>query len=83
MVWSQARDLEMLKEVATGGFVQRMSSGEPGTAWQNVAKFLNGVNGFCVTPRAIRDKHSNPAKKPRSQSCGENLRRVQVDIMGK
>ena len=64
MVWSQARDLAMLKEVAAEGvFVQRMGTGERGTAWQNVAKLLNVIDGFNVTPRAIRDRYNNLAKK--------------------
>ena len=71
MVWSEARDLAMLKEVAAEGvFVQRMGTRDWGTAWQNVAKLLNVVDGFNVTPRAIRDRY-NLAKKLKAKLARE------------
>ena len=44
MVWSEAKDYIMLKEVAAeGGFNSKPGSREGGTSWQKVANKLNSA----------------------------------------
>ena len=71
----------MLKEVAAAGvFVQRMGTRERDTAWQNVAKLLNVVDGFNFTRRAIRDRYNNLAKKLKAKLARE-VRESGVEMM--
>lgn len=72
MVWSDAKDYVMLKEVAgLGVFDSKPGSRERGTAWQNVANKLNSLPNFTVNSRAVRDRFNTISRKLKAKLTRE------------
>ena len=72
MVWSDAKDYVMLKEVAgLGVFDSKPRSRERGTAWQNVANKLNSLPNFTVNRRAVRDRFNTISRKIKAKLTRE------------
>ena len=60
MVWSEAKDYIMLKEVAAEGvFDSKPGNRDKGTSWQIVGNNLNSLPQFSVYSWAIRDGFNN------------------------
>ena len=73
MVWSEAKDYVMLKEVATEGvFDSKPGSRERGTSWQKVANKLNSLPQFSVNSRSIRDRFNNISRKLKAKLSRES-----------
>ena len=71
MVWSKAKDLVLLKEIAAEGvMVHRQRSRERGMQWQRVADNISGL-GQEVTSRSVRDHYNIMAKKYRARLARE------------
>ena len=71
MVWSKAKDLILLKEIAAEGVMsQRQRSREHGTQWQKFAGNISAL-GQEVTSRAVRDHYNVMAKKHRARMARE------------
>ena len=63
MVWSKAKDLILLKEIAAEGvMLHRQRSRERGMQWQRVADNISGL-GPEVNSRSVRDHYNLMAKK--------------------
>ena len=72
MVWSDAKDYVMLKEVAgLGVFNSKPGSREKCTAWQNVANKLNSLPNFTVNSRAVRDRFNTISRKLKAKLTRE------------
>ena len=64
MQWNEAKDILMMREVASEGVPQHKSgSKERGQGWQKVADVLNTLGGFTVNNRGLRDRLTNLMKK--------------------
>ena len=73
MVWSEAKDYVMLKEVAAEGvFDSKPGSRERGTSWQKVANKLNSLPQFSVNSRSIRDRFNNISRKLKAKLSRES-----------
>ena len=71
MVWSKAKDLALLKEIAAEGvLVHKQRSRERGMQWQKVADNMS-VMGQDVTSRAVRDHYKMISKKHRARMARE------------
>ena len=71
MVWSNDKDLVLLKVMAAEGvLVHKQGSGEHGTHWQNVADNISGM-GHEVTSRGVRDHFNLMAKKYQARMARE------------
>ena len=65
MVWSNAKDLQLLKQIAAEGvLIHKQRSKERGTKWQKVV-------GHDLTSRAARDRYNMVAKKYRARMARE------------
>ena len=64
MVWTKEKDLVLLQEVAAEGVMhQKPKSRDRGSAWQKVVDSINSLPGYEVSPRSVRDRYNNLAKK--------------------
>ena len=71
MVWSKAKDLILLKEIAAEAvMLHRQRSRERGMQWQIVADNISTL-GQEVTSRSVRDRYSIMAKKYRARMARE------------
>ena len=64
MVWTEAKDLSLLKAIAAEGIFVNTKAGsrERGAAWLNVATALI-AESLTVTVRSVRDRYHILAKK--------------------
>ena len=71
MVWSKAKDLILLKEIAAEGVMSNKPwSRERGMQWQRVADNITAL-GQGVTSQAVRDHYNVMAKKYRARMAQE------------
>ena len=71
MVWSDEKDLDLLKEVAVEGVLkQRQKSRDRGAGWQKVADILN-YRGFEITARSARDHFGMVSKRYKAKMAKE------------
>ncbi|CAB3983614.1 Hypothetical predicted protein [Paramuricea clavata] len=71
MVWSKAKDLILLKEIAAEGVMSnKPRSRERGMQWQRIADNITAL-GQGVTSRAVRDHYNVMAKKYRARMAQE------------
>ena len=73
MVWSKAKDLILLKEIAAEGVMSnkpRSRERGHGMQWQRVADNITAL-GQGVTSRAVRDHYNVMAKKYRARMAQE------------
>ena len=71
MVWSKAKDLILLKEIAAEGVMSNKPwSRERGMQWQRVANNIS-VLGQGVTLQAVRDHYNVMAKRYRAKMAQE------------
>ena len=72
MVWSNAKDLHLLKQIAAEGVLtHKQISKERGTKWQKVADNISVSVGHDLTSRAARDRYNMVAKKYRARMARE------------
>lgn len=73
MVWSEAKDNIMLKEVAAEGvFDSKPGSRDRSSSWQKVANKLNSLPQFSMNSRAIRDRFNNISRKLKAKLSRES-----------
>ena len=71
MVWSDEKDLDLLKEVAVEGVLkQRQKSRDKGAGWQKLADNLNFL-GFEITARSARDHFGMVSNKYKAKMAKE------------
>ena len=64
MVWTEAKDLIMLREMAAEGVMhQKPRSKDKGAIWQKVVDNLNPLPEFEVSSRSVWDRFNILAKK--------------------
>ena len=72
MVWSNAKDLHLLKQIAAEGVLtHKQGSKERGTKWQKVADNISVSVGHDLTSRAVRGPYNMVAKKYRARMARE------------
>ena len=72
MVWSNAKDLQLLKQIAVEGVLtHKQRSKDRGTKWQKVADNIIVSVGHDLTFRAARDRYNMVAKKYRARMARE------------
>ena len=72
MVWSNAKDLHLLKQIAAEGVLtHKQGSKERGTKGQKVADNISVSVGHDLTSRAVRDRYNMVAKKYRARMARE------------
>ena len=72
MVWSKAKDLQLLKQIAAEGVLtHKQRSKERGTKWQKLADNISVSVGHDITSRAARDRYNMLAKKYRARMARE------------
>ena len=72
MVWSKAKDLQLLKQIAAEGVLtHKQRSKERGTKWQKLADNISVSVGHDITSRAARDRYNMVAKKYRARMARE------------
>ena len=72
MVWTETKDLTLLREMAAEGLMHhKPKSRDRGAAWQKVVDHLNPLPDFDVATRSIRDRFNNLAKKHKVRMAKE------------
>ena len=72
MVWSEQRDLMLLKEIAAEGVLtKKEKSRERGSGWQTVADNLCPVFNIELSSRSVRDHYSMLSRKHKARLARE------------
>ena len=78
MVWSNAKDLQLLKQIATEGVLtHKQRSKQRGTKRQKVADNISVSVGHDLTSGAARDRYNMVAKKYRARMAREERATVE------
>ena len=72
MVWSEQRDLTLLKEIAAEGVLtKKEKSRERGSGWQTAAENLCPVFNIELSSRSVRDHYSMLSRKHKTRLARE------------